>query len=168
MNKVLLSLLCLLFLASCSNGFENEAKKHMEKTVKELAKDPSSIQISNVETVFSNDSVCILHFKSSGKNGFGGVASTNFEYAYVKGPSPDKDNEKAIFEVLLDLEDKTSILADAKKSYQNKELEPEFVKGKDEDTRKAWHIYMNTMMNVIVHGREVKDESSYKEDIKNW
>ena len=74
MKKVIFvtCLFVAMLISSCSNGLESAAKEQMEKTMKELAKDPSSVQISNVETKFNNDSICILHFKFSGKNGFGG------------------------------------------------------------------------------------------------
>ena len=56
--KEITCLFALLLIISCSKGLESAAKEQMEKTMKELAKDPSSIQISNVETKFNNDSIC--------------------------------------------------------------------------------------------------------------
>ena len=82
--------------------------------MKELAKDPSSIQISNVETKFNNDSICILHFKFSGKNGFGGVSSSEIEYIYL---IHTRDGNKTKWESVRKLNDKKSILLFLKSTF---------------------------------------------------
>ena len=102
----------LVSMFGCTNGLESEAKKQMEETMKELAKDPSSIQISNVETMFSDDSICILHFKFSGKNGFGGVSSDEMEYVYLT--YHDSENEFITKETVFELDKQTSILQKAR------------------------------------------------------
>ena len=40
-----------------------EAYNGVKLLLYEIAKDPNSIQISNMNTVFNNDSLCILHVK---------------------------------------------------------------------------------------------------------
>lgn len=151
-------------LVSCSNGFETKAKQQMEQTMKELAKDPSSLQISNVETIFSNDSICILHFKSSGKNGFGGVSSSKMEYIYLTWTKGN--GELATYETVIKLDDKPSILKTARKDYQDKSLEPEYVKEMSEDDRKAWHIHFAASLYMIGAGREVNSDNN--NNIDNW
>lgn len=52
MNRLYLFFLVVVLTTSCSNGVESDAKQQMEKTMKELAKDPSSAKISDVKTLF--------------------------------------------------------------------------------------------------------------------
>ena len=78
----------MLFLAitSCSESakLENAAKEQMLSTFKEIARDPSSVNVSNVETVYSNDSLCILHCDFSAKNGLGVDIKDKYEYIYIR------------------------------------------------------------------------------------
>ena len=60
MKKILL-LSMLAVLCSCSQGLRNKAQKQMEKTMKNMAKDPSSVNISNLKEMINNDSICIFH-----------------------------------------------------------------------------------------------------------
>ena len=55
--------LIVLALCSCSqkSKLESMAKEQMEKTFKEMAKVPESVKLSNLETVYSDDSLCIIH-----------------------------------------------------------------------------------------------------------
>lgn len=55
----------------------------MEATFKELAKDPSSVELSNVETVFHDDSLCVIHADVSAKNGLGTVTTEKYEYILI-------------------------------------------------------------------------------------
>ena len=52
MKKIIYFLVIASFICSCSQRYESEAKAQMEKTMKELAKDPSSVQITNLKTMF--------------------------------------------------------------------------------------------------------------------
>lgn len=153
-----------ILLISCSNRFETKAKKQMEQTMNELAKDPSSLQVSNVETVFSNDSICIFHFKSSGKNGFGGVSSSKMEYIYLTWTKAD--GKLVTYETVIKLDDKPSILKTARKDYLDKSLEPEYVKELSDNDRKAWHIHFAACLYMIAGGREV--DSDNNNNIDNW
>lgn len=86
-------MLMSIVLLSCSKAskLEKEAKETMPKTLHESAKDPSSVKISDVNTVFSNDSLCILHLLFTAKNGFGIESSSKVEYVYLA--SGDKKYE---------------------------------------------------------------------------
>lgn len=153
-----------LFLA-CSNGVEKNAKQQMEQTMKELAKDPSSVQISDVKTMFANDSLCILHFKFSAKNGFGAMRTSLYEYVYlIHDLNSEKESRR---ESVIDLEDKDakSVLDNARKNYNEKFLETESISSLKDDDRKAWHIYMAASMHMILGGRTVGKD---KYDIDNW
>ena len=171
MNKInskiasLFICLSLVSLYGCSSGLEGEAKKQMEETMKELAKDPSSIQISNVETKFNNDSICILHFKFSGKNGFGGVSSSEIEYIYL---THTRDGNKTKWEAVRKLDEKKSVLSQAKEDYQEKKWETvRNIRNKnlsDED-KKAWYIHLVASLDMIFNGREI---DSKDDDIEKW
>lgn len=75
----------LICTASCSqrSKFENTAKTQLESTIKEIAKDPSSVKLSDVETVYIDDSLCIIHANIIGKNAFGADISNQYEYILI-------------------------------------------------------------------------------------
>ena len=168
--KLVTCLFVAMLITSCSNGLESAAKEQMEKTMKELAKDPSSVQISNVETMFSNDSICILHYKFSGKNGFGGVSSDEMEYIYI---TFYLNGEKITKETALKLDEKESILEKARDSYREdkwliKNSENEKFKNMSDEDKKAWYIHFEAQMYMIFNGREVGKTKPSKYDVDKW
>ena len=161
-----LALLALTTLiCSCSNGLESAAKQQMEETMKELAKDPSSIQITNVETMFSNDSICVLHFKFSGKNGFGGVSSDEMEYIYLT--YHNNNNETKTMETVFKLDEKKSVLEIARDSYREKKWETDNNKDLSDEDKKAWYIHFEANFYMMFNGREVGTTQS-KYDVDKW
>lgn len=60
-----------------------EAYNGVKLLLYEIAKDPNSIQISNMNTVFNNDSLCILHVNFKAKNGIGLDITSKIEYIYI-------------------------------------------------------------------------------------
>ena len=56
----------------------------MPQVFNEIAKDPSSVKIANVNAVFSNDSLCIFHFNFTAKNGLGMETTSKMEYVYME------------------------------------------------------------------------------------
>lgn len=77
-------LLVSIALLSCSNShkFEQEAIQQMQNTMKEIAKDPTSMILTNIHSVYQTDSLCILHFNFKGKNGLGFETTDLMEYLY--------------------------------------------------------------------------------------
>ena len=113
MKKILYFAL-LLILCSCSHSLKQEAIKQMDKTTHELAKDPSSVQINNLKVLFDNDSICVLQFTFSAKNGFGALTSSRCEYVYLI----DNDSVGTKKEMFYELDkDHESILEYPKKEY---------------------------------------------------
>lgn len=55
----------------------------MEALVKELAKNPESVKIENVNAIYENDSLSILHFDFTAKNGLGMESTDKMEYIYL-------------------------------------------------------------------------------------
>lgn len=73
MKKLFLLIIASLALVSCSNSLESKARKQMEKTMLEIAKNPESVKIDNIEVVISNDSLCVLSFVARGKTALAGI-----------------------------------------------------------------------------------------------
>lgn len=184
MKKTILSMLLAVMavaLVSCNkaSSFEKQAKKQMEKTLKEMAKNPETFQITNVETKFSNDSTCVLHIKTKGQNGFGGWSISNLEYVYFK--STNKDSEIKIREGIGDMDDEDykSVYSTAREFYREvqnnfsngniKEL-PKGMNGKgwDNETKeyRADAIHFACQLVALSNGREVKDDNNDKDDWK--
>ena len=71
-------------MVSCNSSqkLEKEAMEQMQLTMKELAKDPTSMVLSDIHNVYQFDSLCILHFNFKGKNGLGFETTELMEYLY--------------------------------------------------------------------------------------
>lgn len=182
MKKTILSMLLAIMtvaLVSCNkaSSFEKQAKKQMEKTLKEMAKNPETFQITNVETKFCNDSTCVLHVKTKGQNGFGGWSISRKEYIFIN--STLKDGTKELREAIgdLDNEDYESVYKKAKYAYR--EFVSDFPaeekkriqmngKGWDKDTKecRAYMIHFSCMLETIVNGRKLGDDNNEKDDWK--
>lgn len=164
MNRLYLFFLVVVLTTSCSNGVESDAKQQMEKTMKELAKDPSSAKISDVKTLFFNDSLCILHFNFSAKNGFGAMRTSLIEYVYLV---QDRHSDKEIRrESVINLDkDEKSVLDIARGYYEERFLETDSIASLKDKDRKAWHIYMAANIHMILGGRTIGKD---KYDIDNW
>ena len=162
MEKIIYLLILAVF-CSCSNGLQDEAKKQMEKTFKELAKDPSSVSFNNVKVMFDNDSVCIINLNFSAKNGFGAILTKEYEYVYLIDMS---DSTKCKREMVRDLSEKESIMSIARNDYQAKDWgKGSYVDKLSDEDKKAYFIYFNAYINSIFGGRKVDYD---KNDIENW
>lgn len=82
---LMLAVMMILSIESCSESakLEKTAKEQMEATFKEMARDPSSVSISNIETVFCDDSLCIIHCDFTAKNGLGVEVTDRCEYVFI-------------------------------------------------------------------------------------
>ena len=94
MSKFMLAVMTLSFVTSCSESakLEKAAKEQMEATFKEMARDPSSVSLSNIETVYSDDSLCILHCDFSAKNGLGAEVKDKCEYIFIRSNGKDYES----------------------------------------------------------------------------
>lgn len=81
----LMVILAVLILTACSQSQKtsSEARTSMEALVKELAKNPESVKIDNVNAVYQNDSLSVLHFDFTAKNGLGMESTDKMEYIYL-------------------------------------------------------------------------------------
>ena len=84
MKKLLWFIVCLMTMmtfTSCGDNVETEAKNNMESLMKDIAKNPKSLEITSIKTIFKSDSCVVLKYKASGQNGFGGYHKS--EYVYI-------------------------------------------------------------------------------------
>lgn len=149
MRKVFCSILITIFaftLYSCSNDIEKNAEIQMKKTMEELAKNPESLKISNIEVAYKSDSLCILNFIAKGQNGFGGYSSSHNEYIYMI----TKDGGAR--EALYDLDDNKSVIRKAKERYDK-------LKRKNPDDTSVTFdnmVSICSITNLFILGRYVK------------
>lgn len=102
MRKVYLFLF-ICFMASCSS-IQNDAEKQLRNTIQELARNPETFKILELETVYKSpsDSLIVMSFTGRGQNGFGGYNVTRYEYYYIINTSGSR------YEQLVNLEDEKS------------------------------------------------------------
>ena len=99
MKKIFLC--CSLLLLCCCNNnlnIERLAEEQANKTIIEFARNPESVTISDMTTVFKTDSTCVLHFTFRGQNGFGGYSREKIEYIYYLADS------NCVYECIIDLD----------------------------------------------------------------
>lgn len=78
--------LILLLVVSCSNPgskIEKAAQAQCQATLTEMAKDPTSVKFGDIQTKYLDDSLCILQFNWTAKNGFGNEITDQIEYYYI-------------------------------------------------------------------------------------
>lgn len=106
LSMLMLASMSMPFMTSCSESaqMERAAKEQMEATFKEMARDPSSVNLSNIETVYSDDSLCIIHCDVSAKNGLGAEVKDRCEYIYINSDGKNYEsymeinkNEEGVF-----------------------------------------------------------------------
>lgn len=95
--------LFICFMASCSS-IQNDAEQQLRNTIQELARNPETFKILELETVYKSptDSLIVLSFRGRGQNGFGGYTVTSYEYYYFIS----KDGSR--YEQLVNLEEEKS------------------------------------------------------------
>ena len=160
MKKYFLIILGVLFLTSCSNGLEKQAKEQLKKTMKEMLKNPDSATLTNVKTELNNDSLCIIHFTCKAQNGFGGYTSGRYEYVYLRSNHTGKHT---YMEAVIDLEKTESVIKQARdfeksiSDIDNKDIREG--KSADEIERDSINaIFLMAAGNMIFNGREVEKD----------
>jgi hypothetical protein len=159
MKKILL-LLFAVSLVSCSNSLESKAKKQMKKTMLEMAKNPESVKIDNVETIISNDSLCVLRCVARGQNTFGGYTRMNCVYYLMK---ENKGNEDSMYYEYLeyDEDDNEKILLNTVKSLIDSDDYFQPIKNKYSEKEDQYNAAVYTMLSLqsfsSSKGRRVKE-----------
>lgn len=144
--------LSAVILSSCSNKakeLEEEALKAMPQMFNDIAKDPSSVKIANTKTIFSNDSLCIIHLNLTAKNGLGIETSNMMEYIYIQSGQ----NKYEAYQAL----DADSVFQDTK-TFEKKKLGTIYEKLQYEDA-----LYYRAAILTNNVGRAVGDKAGDEE-----
>jgi hypothetical protein len=94
MKKSILFLFSLMFLVSCGPNVKEEALKNLDNSAKSMLKNPQSLQATEKEVVYLDDSLCVINYKMSAQNGFGGYSSNKATYVFWKMSSDARAKEK--------------------------------------------------------------------------
>jgi|SRR5574344_647406 len=167
MKKISIVFVVILFFVSCSKGLENKAEKQMKETLNELAKNPESLKLSKKETVYNNDSICVIQFVAKGQNGFGGYNSSHYEYILVRVRNGKNSNKITYSECLINLDEKNAITGEQNKSIMEEidkktlndfklfsEKEHQIIK--EEDLFPTC-LYYEAITIAAIEGRDIKD-----------
>ena len=105
MRKIPFILLLALLVSACNSTpkIEKVAQEQCTKLFTELAKDPSSVKLTDFRTVYRTDSICILHLVFTAKNGLGVETSDDMEYIYFIS------NDNKAYESYIDLSSNDSV-----------------------------------------------------------
>ena len=98
-------MIACLFLAcnQPTSKIERDAQEQCRQLFTDLAKDPSSVKLTDFRTVYCTDSICILHLVFTAKNGLGVETSDDVEYIYFV------NNDNNIYESYVDLSENDSV-----------------------------------------------------------
>ena len=132
----------------------------------EIAKIPKSVKISNVKTVFVEDSLCILHYDFEGKNSYGVPVKNKEEFVYLIG----EDGTLAYYH---DIDENESVLESAKESYQEDvpRIKEEILNDeKKREEHKRLYVRIEAQIKCLLYGYKVgkKDDSDSEYNISNW
>lgn len=161
---VLLVAFTILF-CSCTSSIERKAKKEMKRKMTKVAKIPKSVKITNLNTVYVDDSLCILHYDFEGKNSYGVPVKNKEEFVYWI-------SDDGIFAYYNDIDEGKSVLELAKDRYQENEpyLKQEILDSKEKtEEYKKLCLEVEAHFNCLINGYEVgkqDDDSDY--DMSNW
>lgn len=165
-NLAMLAVMLAVVAFSSCNSMERKANRQLRDTMKEFARNPESIKISNEKIVFSNDSMCTISSIGRGQNAFGGYNSSRMEYTLVKvkGEGGFHYNES-----LLDMEDKDDRRNSIKDAIEDidggylygteKKAYDEFIKkGRTKEEAKADYLYFQAICNTVCSGRRIDND----------
>ena len=116
MGKYIFVILLSITLFGCTNKtdeYEKQAKEQLEKVLKRVAKNPETYKISEVETAYKQDSICIIRFTGHGENSFGGSSASRYEFVMVS--TQQNTDEQITMCMLIDLDEGESVLKKYKK-----------------------------------------------------
>ncbi len=145
MEKLIVMMMVALVMVGCSS-IEDKAISRMEETLKELAYDPSSVEISGTEVVFSTDSIALIECKFRANNAFGTEIKNRIEYVYYIG-------DKHTYEYVRDLSCKKSSMRLARDSFDKMGYDTYGT-----DTTPSFHDYLQffLVLEATMDGRKIE------------
>lgn len=141
---IIVSLCFVLIGCNKADNYEKLTIEQAEKVLKKNAKNPESCKISEMETAYKQDSICIVRFTGTGENSFGGSASSRYEFVML---SRNMNTDKQITLCMLnDLEEEESVLRKYKTTDVSRmSKNPESIKTKEDS------IYSYCAYAVVMH-----------------
>ena len=121
MGKYIFVILLSITLFGCTNKtdeYEKQAKEQLEKVVRRVAKNPDTYKLSEIETAYKQDSICIIRFIGHGENSFGGSSTSRYEFIMVS--TRQNTDEQVTMCMLTDLDEGESVL----KKYKTMNVTP--------------------------------------------
>ena len=95
----------MTIICSCSSSLEDRTKDEALPFMKKIAKDPESVQLSEMEVIYSCDTLCVVEFVMKAKNGFGGYTSSRMQYGRIVYPrAPKVENREKGFYINIEEE----------------------------------------------------------------
>mgnify|MGYP003293800905 CR=1 FL=1 len=94
------------------DSLEKDAKKQLKKSLKEVTLNPKSIEISEQETKYCDENVCVIRFVIRGQNEMGGYSINKQEYIYLKS----KGDKPMRTETFRDLDKHKGIICETKET----------------------------------------------------
>ena len=131
---------------SCNPSLDKKAEKEMRKIMVKMAKYPKSVKIEDVETVYLDDSLCILNYNFIGNNSLQQKVCTRWEYVY----QIESDGKAIAFCTEL-VGDVKSVLSNAKSLYR-KQKEHGFISENDDDLE-----YKKWLLSIQILGRRYNE-----------
>ena len=147
MKKFILLIVALsiaLFSCNKADKYEMLTIEQAEKVLKKNAKNPESCMVSDMETAYKQDSLCVVRFTGTGENSFGGSASNRYEFVMISR-NMNTDHQLTLC-MLTDLQEEESVL----KKYKTANIsrisnDPGAIKSKDDS------IYYYCAYAVVMH-----------------
>lgn len=115
MKKIFIAFVATLFVACSGPSLEKKAKErivhHMQEAIGNNAK---KFNIGNYETIFSDDSICVIQYDVNAENFSGDNATLNMEYYILWTTTKEHrlvecfyvlDNKKSVIDRVIDFSD---------------------------------------------------------------
>lgn len=147
--KNFIFVLTMLLFCGCSNGLEKKAKEHLNEWVEEFAHNPETFKLRKIDVVYSNDSVCIIHYIAKGENRLGGFTSSHMEYVFVRM----RDESNNTFEY----REANSNMDDDKSAAPVMDAAENLMVITKGQVKKADLIYLCATSKTLLAGRKVKE-----------
>lgn len=105
-----LFIVIVLFVA-CSESLEHKASKRYKNLFLEIAPKTATLEVSEPDILFSDDSICVLQYSVDAGNYSGDKASFRMEYFLLR-TEKDDNNESELYEATYILDKERGSLLD--------------------------------------------------------
>ncbi len=162
MKKIALITLLGLVLTGCTteaDKYEQSARTELEKVIKKVAQNPENFKVSEMETAYKQDSMCVLRFTGEGQSELGERLTSRFEFVVV---TTKQNTAKQLTMCMLQEYNEGGSVLD---TYKDMAINPKSA-GKKEFTRDD-SIYFASFSTVVssrqIYNSVVKDMTKDKD-----